>query len=75
MENEGKIQIALQELLKDRTVIVIAHKLSTIRKVDQILVIEDGNISQRGNHEELVVQDGLYKRLWDMQYETSKWKV
>jgi ATP-binding cassette subfamily B protein len=75
VENEEKIQIALQELLKDRTVVIIAHKLSTIRKVDQILVIEDGDISQRGNHEKLVAQDGLYKRLWDMQYETSKWKV
>jgi ATP-binding cassette subfamily B protein len=75
VENEQKIQMALQELLKDRTVIMIAHKLSTIRNVDQILVIEDGKISQRGNHDELVVQSGLYKRLWDMQCETSKWKV
>jgi ATP-binding cassette subfamily B protein len=75
VENEWRIQIALQELLKDRTVVMIAHKLSTIRNVDQILVIEDGQISQRGNHEELFAQNGLYKRLWDMQYETSKWKV
>jgi ATP-binding cassette subfamily B protein len=75
VENEQKIQMALQELLKNRTVIMIAHKLSTIRNVDQILVIEDGKISQRGNHDELAAQDGLYKRLWDMQRETSKWKV
>ena len=75
VENEQKIQMAIQELLKDRTVIIIAHKLSTLRNVDQILVIENGRISQRGAHSELAIQDGLYKRLWEIQYETSKWKV
>ncbi len=75
VENEQKIQLALQELLKDRTVIMIAHKLSTLRNVDQILVIENGDISQRGIHSELVTQDGLYKRLWGIQYGTSNWKV
>jgi ATP-binding cassette subfamily B protein len=75
VENEEKIQKALEELLKDRTVIMIAHKLSTIRNVNQILVIEDGEIRQKGIHDELVKEDGLYKRLWDIQYETCKWKV
>jgi len=75
VENEQKIQLALQELLKDRTVIIIAHKLSTIRNVDQILVIENGQISQKGCHDDLIGKDGLYKRLWDMQYETSRWRV
>ncbi len=75
VENEQQIQIALQELLRDRTVIMIAHKLSTIQNVDQILVIEDGQIIQKGNHTEIVRQDGLYKRLWDMQYHTSRWKL
>ncbi len=75
VENEVKIQSALQELLKNKTVIMIAHKLSTIQDVDQILVIEDGSISQKGTHNELMKQIGLYKKLWDMQYQTEKWKI
>lgn len=74
-ENEHEIQMALQELLKDRTVIMIAHKLSTIRHVDQIIVVEDGQISQRGTHKELISQEGLYKRLWTIQAEAGNWKV
>lgn len=75
IENEVKIQSALQELLKNKTVIMIAHKLSTIQDADQILVIEDGSISQKGTHNELMKQIGLYKKLWDMQYQTEKWKI
>ena len=75
VENEVKIQSALQELLKNKTVIMIAHKLSTIQDADQILVIEDGSISQKGTHNELMKQIGLYKKLWDMQYQTEKWKI
>lgn len=75
VENEVKIQSALQELLKNKTVIMIAHKLSIIQDVDQILVIEDGSISQKGTHHELMEQIGLYKKLWDMQYQTEKWKI
>ena len=75
VENEVKIQSALQSLLKNKTVIMIAHKLSTIQDVDQILVIEDGSISQKGTHNELMKQIGLYKKLWDMQYQTEKWKI
>lgn len=75
VENERQIQSALEELLRDRTVIMIAHKFSTIQNVDQILAIENGRITQRGKHTELVRQDGLYKRLWDMQFQSSHWKL
>ena len=74
-ENEANIQSALQELLKNKTVIMIAHKLSTIQKADQILVIEEGQICQRGTHKELVAQKGLYQKLWNMQYQTEKWRL
>ncbi|WP_024469923.1 ABC transporter ATP-binding protein [Treponema pedis] len=74
-DNEVHIQKALQELLKDRTVIMIAHKLSSIQHADQVLVFESGSIIQRGTHAELIGKDGLYKRLWDMQYRTTSWHV
>ena len=75
VENEVKIQAAMRELLKNKTVIMIAHKLSTVQNSDQILVIKDGRISQRGTHKELVREEGLYKKLWDMQYRTGQWKL
>ena len=75
VENEVKIQAAMRELLKNNTVIMIAHKFSTIQNADQILVIKDGRISQRGTHKELVREEGLYKKLWDMQYRTDQWKL
>ena len=53
--------------MKNKTVIMIAHKLSTILNADQILVLENGTISQRGSHVELIAQEGLYQRLWDIQ--------
>jgi len=75
VENEVKIQAAMRELLKNKTVIMIAHKLSTVQNSDQILVIKDGRIIQRGTHKELVREEGLYKKLWDMQYRTGQWKL
>jgi ABC-type multidrug transport system fused ATPase/permease subunit len=63
IETEAQIQQALNDLAGTRTIIAIAHRLSTIRKADQILVIEDGEIVQRGAHGELMDAEGLYKRL------------
>ena len=64
-ENEAKLQAALQELLKDKTVIMIAHNLTSLRNAGQILVIENGHIAQRGRHEELIKEEGLYRKLWE----------
>ena len=67
-ESERAIQSALDELKKDRTVIVIAHRLSTIENADEILVIDHGEIRERGNHKTLLEQNGAYKQLHSMQF-------
>ncbi|OOF42500.1 lipid ABC transporter permease/ATP-binding protein [Rodentibacter rarus] len=67
-ESERAIQLALDELKKDRTVLVIAHRLSTIENADEILVIEHGEIRERGNHSELLALEGAYKQLHSMQF-------
>lgn len=66
-ESESLIQKSLTELVKDRTTIVIAHRLSTIKKADQILVIEAGEIAERGTHEELIAKEGRYYDLYTYQ--------
>lgn len=67
-ESERAIQSALDELKKDRTVLVIAHRLSTIENADEILVVEHGEIRERGSHHELLALDGAYKQLHSMQF-------
>jgi ATP-binding cassette, subfamily B, putative efflux pump len=67
-ESEAKIQDGLRALRRGRTTFVIAHRLSTIRSADQILVLEHGEIVERGTHEELLVANGRYKQLYDKQY-------
>ena len=66
-ESERLVQEALERLMKDRTTIAIAHRLSTIKNADEICVLRDGEIVERGKHEELLELDGVYKRLNDMQ--------
>ena len=68
------IQKAMDKILKGRTAIVIAHRLSTVRNADQIVVIENGVIAEAGKHDELIAKDGLYKRLYEMQFKTESEK-
>lgn len=67
-ESERAIQAALAELQKDKTVLVIAHRLSTIEKADEILVVDHGQIIERGSHHELLAQNGAYKQLHSLQF-------
>jgi len=66
-ESEKLVQDALYKLMENRTSIVIAHRLSTIQHADEIIVMQDGKIMERGNHEELIAQEGVYKKLTDLQ--------
>lgn len=67
-ESERAIQAALDELQKNRTCLVIAHRLSTIEKADEILVVQDGEVQERGTHDELVKLPGIYAQLYNMQF-------
>jgi subfamily B ATP-binding cassette protein MsbA len=68
-ESEASVQQALQNLMQGRTTIVIAHRLSTVRRADRIIVLSDGLIKESGTHEDLVVRRGLYWKLYNLQFQ------
>lgn len=74
-ENEHLIQQAISELTRGKTIITIAHRLATIQNADQILVVDDGRIAERGTHAELVQQDGLYKRFTSIREQAEGWRI
>ena len=74
-ENEDKLKEAIESLTKDKTVIMIAHRLKTIRNADQILVLNQGNIVERGDHETLMAYGGLYKDLIKAKKVSESWKL
>lgn len=74
-ENEHLIQAAISELTKGKTIVTIAHRLATIEQADQILVVDDGQIVQRGTHEELVGVPGKYKDFVDIRSQSEGWKI
>lgn len=74
-ENEHKIQKAFEVLTKNKTVLMIAHRLSTVKNADKIIVIEDGQIKESGTHEELLSQNNLYAKMWEDYKKSISWKV
>lgn len=74
-ENEYLIQKAISEITKDKTVIMIAHRLSSVKNVDKIYVVENGRIVEEGNHNTLIDSGGIYSRMWDEFNQSIQWKV
>ncbi len=74
-DNETKVQAAFDELAKNKTLIMIAHRLSTVVNADRIFVLDDGKLVENGDHNELMAKDGLYKRLFDEYSKSIEWKV
>lgn len=74
-ENENLIQEAIRNLIKDKTVIVIAHRLKSIMDADKIIVLREGKIIEEGTHKSLMEKDGAYKMLWDLQFEAETWEI
>ena len=74
-ENEHLIQQALTALTRGKTILIIAHRLATIQHADQILVVDDGRIVQRGTHEELMAQGGLYRRFIEIREQAEGWRI
>lgn len=74
-ENEDRLQAAVENLMQDKTIIMIAHRLKTVRNADQILVLDDTHIVQRGTHDELVKKDGIYSRFIAQREQAESWHI
>lgn len=73
-ENENLIQEAINQLVQDKTLIIIAHRISTVTEADQILVLQQGRIVEKGTHEQLVRRDGLYRKMWEAHMAANTWR-
>lgn len=74
-ENEKELVDAIDALTREKTIFMIAHRLKTVRNADQILVVDKGRIVQQGRHEELMEQDGIYRRFVEARELAASWKL
>ena len=74
-ENEVLIQAAISELVNEKTVIIVAHRLQSIYNADQIIVLEDGRVAESGKHDELIQKAGKYAHLWEEQSKAGCWSI
>ena len=74
-ENELHVQQAINALVQRKTVVIIAHRLKTIKGADQIIVLDSGQVREQGTHEVLLKKDGLYRRLWTLQQQSAGWSM
>ena len=74
-ENEDQLQRAMEALTREKTVLMIAHRLKTVRNADQILVLDQGRIVQQGTHEELIAQDGIYRGFVTERTASGQWTL
>ena len=71
----GNVQQAINALVQRKTVVIIAHRLKTIKGADQIIVLDGGEVVEQGDHEALLEQGGLYQRLWTLQQQSAGWSM
>lgn len=75
IKNESLVQDAISKLIKNKTVLVIAHRMRTVAGADKIVLIKDGNVAEEGNYKELIAKDGVYKRMVDLQAKSASWNI
>ncbi|MGO1369971.1 ABC transporter ATP-binding protein [Senegalia sp. (in: firmicutes)] len=75
VENETKIQTAISELVRDKTVLIIAHRMRTVAKADKIVVLKEGKLVEEGTHDKLIDENGVYANMWNIQQESFGWSL